>query len=128
MGRLLFPLLDTTVGVFHVRSPLGQYKLTFDTARATCASEAATVATYNQLSYAQKVGPGETASTGRGCHLLRRGSSGLLALEGQIQEAPGAMDDSLCPVSSIHVYQALALSASLTLLSIRTTPCKMFYR
>ncbi|XP_063111536.1 stabilin-2 isoform X2 [Cavia porcellus] len=47
---------DTTVGVFHVRSPLGQYKLTFDTARATCASEAATVATYNQLSYAQKAG------------------------------------------------------------------------
>uniref|UniRef100_A0A673TU02 Stabilin-2 n=1 Tax=Suricata suricatta TaxID=37032 RepID=A0A673TU02_SURSU len=45
---------DTTVGVFHLRSPLGQYKLTFDKAREACANEAATVATYNQLSYAQK--------------------------------------------------------------------------
>ncbi|XP_012590675.1 PREDICTED: stabilin-2 [Condylura cristata] len=45
---------DTTVGVFHLRSPLGQYKLTFDKAREACAGEAATMATYNQLSYAQK--------------------------------------------------------------------------
>uniref|UniRef100_A0A8C5XB62 Stabilin-2 n=1 Tax=Microcebus murinus TaxID=30608 RepID=A0A8C5XB62_MICMU len=45
---------DTTVGVFHLRSPLGQYKLTFDKAREACAKEAATIATYNQLSYAQK--------------------------------------------------------------------------
>ncbi|KAG8514099.1 Stabilin-2, partial [Galemys pyrenaicus] len=45
---------DTTVGVFHLRSPLGQYKLTFDKAREACANEAATIATYNQLSYAQK--------------------------------------------------------------------------
>lgn len=45
---------DTTVGVFHLRSPLGQYKLTFDKAREACANEAATMATYNQLSYAQK--------------------------------------------------------------------------
>ncbi|XP_061273099.1 stabilin-2 isoform X2 [Bos javanicus] len=45
---------DTTVGVFHLRSPLGQYKLTFDKAREACAQEAATMATYNQLSYAQK--------------------------------------------------------------------------
>ncbi|XP_055972331.1 stabilin-2 isoform X2 [Sorex fumeus] len=45
---------DTTVGVFHLRSPKGQYKLTFDKAREACAGEAATVATYNQLSYAQK--------------------------------------------------------------------------
>ncbi|XP_065777208.1 stabilin-2 [Muntiacus reevesi] len=45
---------DTTVGVFHLRSPLGQYKLTFDKAREACAQEAATIATYNQLSYAQK--------------------------------------------------------------------------
>nr|XP_036862070.1 stabilin-2 [Manis javanica] len=45
---------DTTAGVFHLRSPLGQYKLTFDKAREACASEAATIATYNQLSYAQK--------------------------------------------------------------------------
>ncbi|XP_073940360.1 stabilin-2 [Castor canadensis] len=45
---------DTTVGVFHLRSPLGQYKLTFDKAREACAKEAAAMATYNQLSYAQK--------------------------------------------------------------------------
>ncbi|XP_035959404.2 stabilin-2 [Halichoerus grypus] len=45
---------DTTVGVFHLRSPLGQYKLTFDKAREACANEAASMATYNQLSYAQK--------------------------------------------------------------------------
>ncbi|XP_053441606.1 stabilin-2 isoform X1 [Nycticebus coucang] len=45
---------DAMVGVFHLRSPLGQYKLTFDKAREACAKEAATVATYNQLSYAQK--------------------------------------------------------------------------
>uniref|UniRef100_A0A2K6FQW9 Stabilin-2 n=1 Tax=Propithecus coquereli TaxID=379532 RepID=A0A2K6FQW9_PROCO len=45
---------DTTMGVFHLRSPLGQYKLTFDKAREACANEAATMATYNQLSYAQK--------------------------------------------------------------------------
>ncbi|XP_058164624.1 stabilin-2 isoform X2 [Dasypus novemcinctus] len=45
---------DTTVGVFHLRSPLGQYKLTFDKAKETCANEAATIATYSQLSYAQK--------------------------------------------------------------------------
>ncbi|KAB0406464.1 hypothetical protein E2I00_018467, partial [Balaenoptera physalus] len=44
----------TTVGVFHLRSPLGQYKLTFDKAREACTKEAATMATYNQLSYAQK--------------------------------------------------------------------------
>ncbi|KAL1774739.1 stabilin-2 [Sigmodon hispidus] len=45
---------DTTVGVFHLRSPLGQYKLTFDKAKEACANEAAAMATYNQLSYAQK--------------------------------------------------------------------------
>ncbi|CAH7321829.1 stabilin-2 [Phodopus roborovskii] len=45
---------DTTVGVFHLRSPLGQYKLTFDKAKEACVNEAASIATYNQLSYAQK--------------------------------------------------------------------------
>lgn len=45
---------DTTVGVFHLRSPLGRYKLTFDKAKEACANEAAAMATYNQLSYAQK--------------------------------------------------------------------------
>ncbi|XP_045147126.1 stabilin-2 [Echinops telfairi] len=44
----------TTVGVFHLRSPHGQYKLTFDKAKEACAKEGATVATYSQLSYAQK--------------------------------------------------------------------------
>ncbi|ELW71592.1 Stabilin-2 [Tupaia chinensis] len=45
---------DSTLGVFHLRSPLGRYKLTFDKAREACANESATMATYNQLSYAQK--------------------------------------------------------------------------
>ncbi|KAM6216453.1 stabilin-2 [Rhynchocyon petersi] len=45
---------DSTVGVFHLRSPLGRYKLTFDQAVQACNNEAATIATYNQLSYAQK--------------------------------------------------------------------------
>lgn len=63
------PLLDTTAGVFHLRSPLGQYKLTFDKAREACASEAATIATYNQLSYAQKVGP-------QRAHTVQAGSAG----------------------------------------------------
>ncbi|KAL8222046.1 UNVERIFIED_CONTAM: Stabilin-2, partial [Gekko kuhli] len=45
---------DATVGVFHLRSPLGQYKLTFDEANKACADEGATLATYNQLLYAQK--------------------------------------------------------------------------
>ncbi|XP_042323043.1 stabilin-2 isoform X2 [Sceloporus undulatus] len=45
---------DATVGVFHVRSPKGQYKLTFSQVNKTCADEGATVATYTQLLYAQK--------------------------------------------------------------------------
>ncbi|XP_053114317.1 stabilin-2 isoform X2 [Hemicordylus capensis] len=45
---------DATVGVFHIRSPKGKYKLTYENANKTCADEGATVATYNQLSYAQK--------------------------------------------------------------------------
>ncbi|XP_062347248.1 stabilin-2 isoform X1 [Cinclus cinclus] len=45
---------DTTVGVFHLRSPLGQYRLTYELAREACANESATVATYSQLLYAQK--------------------------------------------------------------------------
>lgn len=46
---------DTTVGVFHLRSPLGQYKMTYEQAKEACANESATIATYNQLLYAQKV-------------------------------------------------------------------------
>ncbi|KAF4800298.1 stabilin 2 [Turdus rufiventris] len=45
---------DSTVGVFHLRSPLGQYRLTYQQAREACANESATVATYSQLLYAQK--------------------------------------------------------------------------
>uniref|UniRef100_A0A803Y795 Stabilin 2 n=1 Tax=Meleagris gallopavo TaxID=9103 RepID=A0A803Y795_MELGA len=45
---------DTTVGVFHLRSPQGQYKMTYEKAKEACANESATVATYNQLLYAQK--------------------------------------------------------------------------
>ncbi|KAF7240662.1 Stabilin-2 [Varanus komodoensis] len=44
---------DSTVGVFHVRSPKGQYKLTYNDANKTCADQGATIATYNQLLYAQ---------------------------------------------------------------------------
>ncbi|XP_010629641.1 stabilin-2 isoform X2 [Fukomys damarensis] len=47
---------DATAGVFHIRSPLGQYKLTFDDAVLACTNEAAAVATFTQLSYAQKAG------------------------------------------------------------------------
>ncbi|XP_053319635.1 stabilin-2 [Spea bombifrons] len=47
---------DTHVGVFHLRSPKGQYKMTFDDATKACANEDATIATYNQLSYAQQSG------------------------------------------------------------------------
>lgn len=43
------------VGVFHLRSPLGQYRMTYEQAREACANESATIATYNQLLYAQKV-------------------------------------------------------------------------
>ena len=46
---------DTTVGVFHLRSPQGQYKMTYEKAKEACANESATIATYNQLLYAQKV-------------------------------------------------------------------------
>ncbi|KAF2979785.1 hypothetical protein EK904_012809 [Melospiza melodia maxima] len=45
---------DTTVGVFHLRSPEGQYRMTYEQAREACANESATVATYEQLLYAQK--------------------------------------------------------------------------
>uniref|UniRef100_A0A672US94 Stabilin 2 n=1 Tax=Strigops habroptila TaxID=2489341 RepID=A0A672US94_STRHB len=45
---------DTTVGIFHLRSPQGQYKMTYQKAKEACANESATIATYNQLLYAQK--------------------------------------------------------------------------
>ncbi|CAJ0963806.1 unnamed protein product, partial [Ranitomeya imitator] len=43
-----------TVGVFHLSSSKGQYKYNFSEAIQACKDEDATMATYNQLSYAQK--------------------------------------------------------------------------
>lgn len=51
----IFPTTDATVGVFHLRSPKGQYKFSFSDATQACKNEDATLATFNQLSYAQKV-------------------------------------------------------------------------
>ncbi|XP_062339471.1 stabilin-2 [Osmerus eperlanus] len=47
---------DSTVGVFHYRSPKGQYMLNYTQAQEACAEKGATVATYTQLSYAQQAG------------------------------------------------------------------------
>ncbi|XP_066561323.1 stabilin-2 isoform X2 [Amia ocellicauda] len=47
---------DKTVGVFHLRSPKGQYKINYNEALEGCKKEGATVATYLQLSYAQQAG------------------------------------------------------------------------
>ncbi|KAK0133014.1 Stabilin-2 [Merluccius polli] len=47
---------DATVGVFHVRSDQGVYKLTYASAVAACTERGAAVATYTQLSYAQQAG------------------------------------------------------------------------
>uniref|UniRef100_H0ZLX1 Stabilin 2 n=1 Tax=Taeniopygia guttata TaxID=59729 RepID=H0ZLX1_TAEGU len=45
---------DTTVGVFHLQSPVGQYRMSYEQAKEACANESATIATYDQLLYAQK--------------------------------------------------------------------------
>ncbi|XP_078423897.1 stabilin-2 [Cetorhinus maximus] len=47
---------DKTVGVFHLRSKKGQYKLTYSEAQQLCKGEEAVLATYNQLAYAQQAG------------------------------------------------------------------------
>ncbi|MGH0122070.1 UNVERIFIED_CONTAM: hypothetical protein FKN15_001795 [Acipenser sinensis] len=47
---------DSAVGVFLLRSPQGQYKLVYEAAQEGCRQEGATIATYNQLSYAQQAG------------------------------------------------------------------------
>ncbi|XP_063303278.1 stabilin-2 [Pelobates fuscus] len=47
---------DTLVGVFHLRSTKGTYKFTFDEAAQGCTYEGGTLATYNQLLYAQQAG------------------------------------------------------------------------
>uniref|UniRef100_A0A665V3G4 Stabilin 2 n=1 Tax=Echeneis naucrates TaxID=173247 RepID=A0A665V3G4_ECHNA len=47
---------DATLGVFHLRSVVGQYKLSFSAAQQICSAEGGTLATYTQLSYAQQGG------------------------------------------------------------------------
>ncbi|XP_055506603.1 stabilin-2 isoform X2 [Leucoraja erinacea] len=47
---------DKKLGVFHLRSTKGQYKLNYTKAQELCRAEDAVLATYNQLSYAQQVG------------------------------------------------------------------------
>uniref|UniRef100_A0A8C2YY13 Stabilin 2 n=1 Tax=Cyclopterus lumpus TaxID=8103 RepID=A0A8C2YY13_CYCLU len=47
---------DARLGVFHLRAGEGQYKLNFTAAQQTCTAEGGTLATYNQLSYAQQGG------------------------------------------------------------------------
>ncbi|XP_062914458.1 stabilin-2 isoform X2 [Mobula hypostoma] len=47
---------DKKVGVFHLRSTKGQYKLNYTQARELCSGHEAVLATYNQLSYAQQAG------------------------------------------------------------------------
>lgn len=46
---------DSRLGVFHLRSTEGQYKLNFSAAQRWCEAEGASLATYTQLSYAQQV-------------------------------------------------------------------------
>nr|XP_023655401.1 stabilin-1-like isoform X2 [Paramormyrops kingsleyae] len=45
-----------TAGVFHLRSPLGAYKLNYTEAQAACRAEQASLATFSQLSDAQQLG------------------------------------------------------------------------
>uniref|UniRef100_A0A3B3T829 Stabilin 2 n=1 Tax=Paramormyrops kingsleyae TaxID=1676925 RepID=A0A3B3T829_9TELE len=47
---------DKMVGVFHLCSTKGRYKLTYQEAQALCKEDGATIATYSQLSYAQEAG------------------------------------------------------------------------
>ncbi|XP_072928797.1 stabilin-1 isoform X1 [Hemitrygon akajei] len=47
---------DKTAGVFHLQSPFGKYKFTFDDAAAACNAEGATLASFDQLATAQQFG------------------------------------------------------------------------
>lgn len=47
--------VDAKLGVFHYRSDKGQYKLNYTAAQQSCTAEGGSLATYTQLSYAQKV-------------------------------------------------------------------------
>lgn len=53
---------DATLGVFHLRSDQGQYKLTLAAAQQACSAEGGGLATYSQLSYAQQVSKRTTAA------------------------------------------------------------------
>ena len=56
MGDFIIVIVtDKTVGVFHYRSPKGQYKLNYTDAQLTCSKDGAILASYIQLSYAQQV-------------------------------------------------------------------------
>ncbi|KAM8740220.1 stabilin-2 isoform 1-T1 [Acanthopagrus schlegelii] len=47
---------DAKLGVFHYRSEKGQYKLNYTAAQRSCTAQGGSLATYNQLSYAQQGG------------------------------------------------------------------------
>uniref|UniRef100_A0A671UAA8 Stabilin 2 n=1 Tax=Sparus aurata TaxID=8175 RepID=A0A671UAA8_SPAAU len=47
---------DAKLGVFHYRSEKGQYKLNYTAAQHSCTAQGGSLATYNQLSYAQQGG------------------------------------------------------------------------
>ncbi|XP_061768066.1 stabilin-2 isoform X1 [Nerophis ophidion] len=47
---------DATLGVYHLRSEDGQYKLNYTSARSVCAATGGVLASYTQLSYAQQGG------------------------------------------------------------------------
>ncbi|XP_030061356.1 stabilin-1 isoform X1 [Microcaecilia unicolor] len=47
---------EKTAGVFHLQSPKGKYKFTYDEAVAGCAAEGASLATLKQLAAAQQMG------------------------------------------------------------------------
>lgn len=53
--------VDTQLGVFHQRSDKGQYKLNYTAAQQACSAHGGTMATYNQLSYAQQVSERNTS-------------------------------------------------------------------
>nr|XP_046235043.1 stabilin-2 isoform X1 [Scatophagus argus] len=47
---------DAKLGVFHYRSEKGQYKMNYAAAQQACTAQGGSLATYNQLSYAQQGG------------------------------------------------------------------------
>ncbi|XP_075177854.1 stabilin-1-like [Anomaloglossus baeobatrachus] len=47
---------EKTAGVFHLQSPKGKYKYTYEEAETACESEGAAIATFQQLSAAQQLG------------------------------------------------------------------------